>query len=72
MSFYSKGIKEHKLIKDWPTIFRNIGTLDLTAYVNFQQISEIAKKNKKVVSNGPIPQGLFLESMGIKVRMEAL
>ena len=44
----------------------------MTAYVNFQQIAEIAKKNKSITTNGPIPQGLFLESMGIKVRMEAL
>ena len=28
--------------------------------------------NKNVTSNGPIPQGQFLESMGIRVRMQAL
>ena len=30
-----RGIKDHKIIKDWPTIFENVGELDLTAYVNF-------------------------------------
>ena len=67
-----RGIKDHKVIKDWPTIFDYIGEIDLTSYVNFKQISEIAKKNKDIVANGPVPQGLFLECMGIKVRMEAL
>ena len=67
-----RGIKDHKIIKDWPTIFDNIGELDLTAYVNFKQISELAKRNKEVISHGPMPQGMFLECMGIKVRMEAL
>jgi NADH dehydrogenase [ubiquinone] 1 alpha subcomplex assembly factor 7 len=41
-----RGIKDHKLIKDWPSIFHNIGTLDLTAYVNFKQLSQVAKQNK--------------------------
>lgn len=28
--------------------------------------------NKKIISHGPMPQGQFLESMGIRVRMQAL
>ena len=28
--------------------------------------------NKKVVSHGPMPQGQFLESLGIRVRLQAL
>ena len=38
-----RGIKDHKIIKDWPEIFDNIGELDLTSYVNFKQIAAIAK-----------------------------
>jgi NADH dehydrogenase [ubiquinone] 1 alpha subcomplex assembly factor 7 len=34
-----RGIKDHKLVKEWPAIFENVGELDLTAYVNFKQIS---------------------------------
>ena len=68
-----RGIQNHKLVKDWPTIFDEVGRLDLTSYVNFKQISEVAQINcKKVLSHGPIPQGQFLESMGIRVRMQAL
>jgi len=67
-----RGIQNHKLIKDWPTIFNEVGRLDLTSYVNFNQVSQVAQMNKKVVSNGPMPQGQFLESMGILVRMQAL
>ena len=50
-----RGIKNHKLIKDWPTIFHHVGELDLTAYVNFQHISQVASRNKDIVSNGPMP-----------------
>lgn len=46
--------------------------MDLTSYVNFQQISQVACMNKKIISHGPMPQGQFLESMGIRVRMQAL
>jgi len=67
-----RGIKDHKLVKDWPSIFHNIGTLDLTAYVNFKQLSAVAKQNKNAQVMGPMPQGQFLESMGIRVRLEAL
>jgi SAM-dependent MidA family methyltransferase len=30
-----RGIKNHQLIKDWDRIIKLVGTLDLTAYVNF-------------------------------------
>lgn len=33
-----RGVKEHKLVKDWNEIISMVGTLDLTAYVNFAQI----------------------------------
>jgi NADH dehydrogenase [ubiquinone] 1 alpha subcomplex assembly factor 7 len=50
-----RGIKDHKLVKDWPTIFEKVGDLDLTAYVNFKQLSTIAKTNKAIRVEGPIP-----------------
>lgn len=63
------------MIKDWAEIFKHVGTCDLTAYVNFQQIQEIAKKyskEDKLITMPSMPQGLFLESMGIRVRLENL
>ena len=33
----------------------NIGNIDLTSYVNFQQISEVAKTNPQMLVEGPIP-----------------
>ena len=50
-----RGIKDHRLVKDWPTIIDMVGTLDLTAYVNFAQIQTIAKLNKQVVTHPPMP-----------------
>jgi SAM-dependent MidA family methyltransferase len=44
-------------VKDWQKIFDEVGRLDLTSYVNFKQISQVAKMNKKVITHGPIPQG---------------
>lgn len=41
-----RGIKDHKLIKNDVEILKNAGNIDLTSYVNFSQISEVAKKNK--------------------------
>ena len=43
-----RGIQNHKIIKDWPTIFNEVGRLDLTAYVNFKQIAQVALMNKKL------------------------
>ena len=38
-----RGLKNHKLVKDETEIMANIGNIDLTTYVNFSQISEVAK-----------------------------
>ena len=40
-----RGIQNHSLVKDWPTIFHEVGRMDLTAYVNFKQIAQIAIMN---------------------------
>ena len=50
-----RGIQNHKLVKDWPTIFNQVGRLDLTSYVNFKQIAQLAKMNKKIITHGPMP-----------------
>jgi len=72
-----RGFSNHTLIKDFPTIFDLVGTLDLTSYVNFAHIRSIADshtsgKLSPLLTNGPIPQGLFLECMGIRMRLELL
>lgn len=62
-------------MKEWSEIFKHVGSLDLTAYVNFKQIQELVKshsKEDKLISHPPMPQGLFLESLGIRVRLESL
>ena len=67
-----QGIKDHKLVKDYDAIIRQVGTLDLTAYVNFQQIQQIARMNKQLKVMPIMPQGQFLECMGIRLRLETL
>ncbi|XP_073816902.1 protein arginine methyltransferase NDUFAF7 homolog, mitochondrial [Musca autumnalis] len=48
------------------------GTADLTADVDFRQIKNIAEKNNQVVCFGPVEQGIFLDRMQGKARLEAL
>jgi NADH dehydrogenase [ubiquinone] 1 alpha subcomplex assembly factor 7 len=67
-----RAIKEHKLIKDFDQILEEVGRIDLTSYVNFAQIRKIAESNKSILPYGPMPQGLFLECMGITMRLELL
>jgi SAM-dependent MidA family methyltransferase len=38
-----RGIKNHKLVKEEGEILKNIGNIDLTAYVNFRQLGGVAK-----------------------------
>ena len=42
-----RGLKNHTLIKDEQDILDNIGNIDLTSYVNFNQISQVARTNKQ-------------------------
>eukprot|EP00347_Sterkiella_histriomuscorum_P000709 403374808 len=67
-----RGIKNHQVVKDFKEICDNVGQIDLTSYVNFAQIKKIAQNNENLIVNGPMPQGLFLESMGINMRKEIL
>lgn len=47
------------------------GQADLTAHVDFQALSETAR-SAGAVATGPIPQGVFLETLGITARAQAL
>ena len=44
-------------MKDWDEIIALVGTLDLTAYVNFNQITQIVKMHSKkdLTSEPPMP-----------------
>lgn len=41
-----RGLMRHELVKDEETILQNVGNIDLTSYVNFRQIAEVAKTNQ--------------------------
>jgi SAM-dependent MidA family methyltransferase len=45
------------------------GEADLTAHVRFRDLAEAARPAK---AHGPVPQGVFLERLGITARAEAL
>uniref|UniRef100_T1PJ04 Protein arginine methyltransferase NDUFAF7 n=1 Tax=Musca domestica TaxID=7370 RepID=T1PJ04_MUSDO len=48
------------------------GTADLTADVDFRQIKTVAEQKNQVVCFGPVEQGVFLDRMEGKARLEAL
>ena len=58
-----QSIKLHRTTN----ILDNPGNQDITSLVNFQNLNDIAKKNK-LYTYGPYSQKEFLESNGIKVR----
>jgi len=66
-----RGIRSHKYIPQ-DHLLEYPGEADLSAYVNFQALAHVARKTPNVQAYGPIPQGLFLESMGMNTRLEAL
>ena len=41
-----QGIKDHKIVKEFDRIIEEIGGIDLTSYVNFSQIKNIAEANQ--------------------------
>jgi hypothetical protein len=45
------------------------GEVDLSAYVNFKALKEAAEKTPGILASDPMPQGLFLESMGMNTRL---
>ena len=59
-----KGIRNHK----FASIFKNLGSTDISSWVNFSQILET--KPNEIISHGPISQKMFLINLGIKERVE--
>jgi NADH dehydrogenase [ubiquinone] 1 alpha subcomplex assembly factor 7 len=47
------------------------GEADLTAHVDFSAIAQ-AVRHASAVPHGPIPQGIFLHALGLRVRTERL
>lgn len=52
-------------------VLDHIGDADLSAHVDFEALAEAASKEGVLVA-GPVSQGDFLQSLGIKVRAQAL
>jgi SAM-dependent MidA family methyltransferase len=64
-----RGIRRHERVSP----FAEPGLVDLSADVDFAAIAEAATRASEGVEvHGPVPQGVFLEGMGIKERAEAL
>lgn len=64
-----RGIRKHRHVSP----FVDPGLTDLSADVDFAAIAEAAlKASEGVEVHGPVDQGYFLESMGIKERAEML
>ncbi len=51
--------------------FAEPGDADLTAHVDFERLAEFARAADALV-HGPVPQGAFLEALGIHMRAENL
>ncbi|KAK4232157.1 putative S-adenosyl-L-methionine-dependent methyltransferase-domain-containing protein [Podospora fimiseda] len=64
-----RGIRKHKRVSP----FAEPGLTDLSVDVDFAAIAEAATNASEGVEvHGPVPQGVFLELMGIKERAEVL
>ncbi|ROW15041.1 hypothetical protein VPNG_03377 [Cytospora leucostoma] len=64
-----RGISRHRMVSP----FAEPGLTDLSADVDFAAIAEAAlRASEGVEVHGPVEQGVFLESMGIRERAEVL
>ena len=61
-----KGIRNHQ----FSSILDNLGSTDISSWVNFNKISKIKLNNINI--HGPISQKTFLNNLGIKERIENL
>lgn len=50
----------------------NPGTADLTADVDFLSMKEIAEKDNRLITFGPVTQRKFLKSLGIDLRLKMI
>ena len=65
-----RGIKNHKY-QSMKKILTQPGTIDLSAYVNFSALRAAAEA-KELSVGGAIPQGMFLEKLGMPYRLQTL
>ncbi|KRX07655.1 hypothetical protein PPERSA_11204 [Pseudocohnilembus persalinus] len=66
-----RGIRKHMFVPQ-EELLEYPGELDISAYVNFAHIQAAANQVPGITTAGPMPQGLFLESMGMNTRLENL
>ena len=62
-----QAVSRHRYVDPWEAA----GTRDLTAHVDFCALAEAAR-GQGVRASGPVPQGGWLEAMGIDLRADAL
>ena len=62
-----QAVKDHA----YHDTLKDIGAADLTAHVDFLSLAEAARRTGADV-HGPVPQGAFLERLGLSERKEAL
>lgn len=62
-----QALRAHKFVD----VFETPGEADLTAHVDFEALASAAKAGG-ALAHGPVEQGSFLRSLGIKERAEAL
>ena len=62
-----QALKNHQ----FADVLKNPGDADLTAHVDFQQLAEAARATGAEVL-GPVPQGAFLERLGMRQRADML
>lgn len=68
---FIQGIKNHEKLpaSEW---LQMPGEVDISAYVDFAAIRNTVSQHPELMCSPAIPQGLFLESMGISARVEIL
>ena len=66
-----RAIRKHKYLSE-KEMLDNPGKADLSAYVNFNALKHSATQIEQWSAVGPMPQGFFLESMGMSLRMNIL
>jgi NADH dehydrogenase [ubiquinone] 1 alpha subcomplex assembly factor 7 len=62
-----QAVRRHKY---WP-VLASPGKADITAHVNFERIIRAAFA-AGAAAHGPVPQGVFLERLGLSLRLERL
>jgi len=62
-----QALKSHQFVD----VLVNPGEQDLTTHVDFEQLSKVATQARAEVFS-PMPQGVFLEQLGLRTRVEAL